>query len=112
MIRLNWHDQPLRVGRLVYRNESELTFGATLDRLAALLRLDVADDRAEPRPGDFWIGCHPRTGWGGADPEQIGWASLVDVPQAIGVLNRCAALGGAAGEMIPDPWPAFAVALG
>ena len=91
MIRVNWQDQVLNVRRLVFRRGNESSFDAVLDRLAAGFGLEVAADRAEPRPGDFWIGCHPVRGWGDADPARIGWASLVEVPLAVGILNRAAA---------------------
>jgi hypothetical protein len=90
VIHVYWQDQLLDVRRLVFRRGHEVTFDATLDQLASQFGLAVTDDGADPRPGDFWIGCHPRSGWGAADPERIGWASVVEVPLAVGVLNRTA----------------------
>ncbi len=87
MIHVYWQDQWLDVQRLVFDRGQEAAFDAVLDRLARLFGLDVTDDRADPRPGDFWIGCHPRRGWGEADPAQIGWASLVESRAAVDVLD-------------------------
>jgi hypothetical protein len=101
VIQVNWQAQVLNVRRLVFRRGNEFSFDAVLDRLAAGFYLEVADGRAEPRSGDFWIGCHPRAGWGDADPARIGWASLVEVPLAVGVLNLAAA---------QNEWPAETVA--
>ncbi len=111
MIHVNWQDQWLDVRRLVFRRGHEDTFDAALDRLAARFRLEVTDDGSDPRPGDFWIGCHPRSGWGDADPERIGWASLVEVPLALGVLNSTAAAAGSSADASAPRPAAFAVAF-
>jgi hypothetical protein len=94
VLQINWQEQWLQVRRLVFRRGGSLSFDAAIDSLAARFRLQVADDRAEPRPGDFWIGCHPRVGWGNADPNLIGWASMVEVPLALGLLRLS--------ELIPE----------
>ena len=107
MIQIIWQDQRLSVNRLVFRHGHETAFDATLDRLAARFRLELSDDLTEPRPGDFWLGCHPRTGWGSGNPERIGWASAVEVPLAVGVLKYTAE----ATEPLADA-PAPAVAFG
>ena len=39
--------------------------------------------RTDPRPGDFWVGCHPDRGWGHTDPDRVGWASFVEEPEAV-----------------------------
>jgi hypothetical protein len=97
---------------LVFRRGHEFAFDAILDRLAARFHLEVTDDYADPRPGDFWIGCHPRAGWGDADPDRIGWVGLVEVPLAIGVLRRTAAeVEPRANKTVPDS-PAFVAAFG
>lgn len=89
MIRVNWQDQVLDVRRLVFRAGDGLV---ALSRLAARLGLDMADDRASPRPGDFWIGCDPRDGWGNTDPVRTGWVSFVDVPFAVAALEAAVAV--------------------
>ncbi len=112
MIQVYWQDQLLNVRRLVFRRGHERAFDASLDQLAKQFHLDAADDRAEPQPGDFWIGCHPRGGWGTADPNLTGWASLIEAPLAVGVLRRAAVWATPlAPTAVPDT-PAFAVAFG
>ena len=86
MLRIHWQGQQLNVGRLVFRRNRD-SYERSLRDLATHLQLDVGDDSADPKPGDFWVGCHPRAGWGDADPELIGWASIVEVPLAVGLLN-------------------------
>ncbi len=112
MIQVNWQDQWLDVRRLVFRRGHERAFDAALDGLAARFRLEVAGDQTEPHPGDFWIGCHPRTGWGNANPELIGWASLVEVPLALGVLKRTAAEAESRTHDATADGRAFAIAFG
>ncbi|MBP3956047.1 hypothetical protein J8F10_12215 [Gemmata sp. G18] len=108
MIQVTWQDEGLDVTRLVYGDDCP--FRATLDRIAARFALDVADDRTSPRPGDFWIGCHPRAGWGTADANLIGWAGLVDVPQAVSALRRATAELVPAGSRVAAA-PAFGFAV-
>lgn len=111
MIQVSWQDQLLSVRRLVFRRGHTFTCDAALDRIAARFRLEVADERAAPRPGDFWVGCHPHAGWGGADPDHVGWASIVDVPLAVGALRRAAAaLEPVANETVTN-MPAHTVAF-
>jgi hypothetical protein len=86
VLRIYWQGQQLDIGRLIFQHNRD-SYAKALSDLATRLRLDVGDDSADPRPGDFWVGCHPRTGWGDADPELIGWASVVEVPLAVGLLN-------------------------
>jgi hypothetical protein len=111
VIQVNWQEQVLAVRRLVFRRGHERGFDAALDRLAARFGLEVTDDRTDPRPGDFWLGCHPRAGWGAADPERIGWASAVEVPLAVGVLLRAAGSEPRTDQHTPDT-PTLAVAFG
>ena len=99
MIRIDWQGQRLDVRRLVFRPGDGAALVATLTAAADRHHLEVADDRAEARPGDFWVGCHPRTGWGDADPERVGWASVVEVPVAVEALKRRPA----AAESLADP---------
>lgn len=112
MFQVHWQDQLLNVRRLVFRRGLEQAFDAVLDRLAERFHLDVADDRAEPLPGDFWIGCHPRGGWGNADPNLTGWASLIEAALAINVLRRAAAWAEPPAPITVPDTPAFAVAFG
>lgn len=88
MLHIHWQNQRLQISRLVFRRESGSSFDGILDSLAARFRLQVADERAEPHPGDFWIGCLPRAGWGHVDTSLIGWASLLEVPLAVGLLRQ------------------------
>ncbi len=87
MIRMNWQDEPLEINRLVFRRGLSRSLDAAIDSLVTRLRLESAGDETDPRPGDFWIGCHPRSGWGEADPRLIGWASVVEAPLAVGLLQ-------------------------
>ena len=91
MIRLYWQDQILDVSRIVLRSNDRSAYEETLVDLAHRLRIDVGRDDTTPTPGDFWVGCHPRAGWGDADPSRIGWASLVEVPLAVGLFHLKAA---------------------
>ena len=113
MIHVSWQDQLLNVTRLIFQCGPGCTFGAVLERLASRLDLGTADDRTDPRPGDFWVGCHPRAGWGDADPELTGWASLVDVPLVVDLLRRTAAGADARpGAVSATPGVTLAVAFG
>ncbi|QJW98940.1 hypothetical protein [Frigoriglobus tundricola] len=112
MIQVHWQDQLLDVRRLVFRRGFAPAFDAVLDRVAGLFHLDVADDRAEPLPGDFWIGCHPRGGWGNADPNLTGWASIIDAPAAVSVLRRTAARAAPSAPQTVPHTPTLAVAFG
>jgi hypothetical protein len=87
MLRINWQEQPLEVGRLVIHRDQGDSYIRKLIELAARLQIEVADEHSNPSPGDFWVGCHPRAGWGDADPNLIGWASVVEVPLAVGILS-------------------------
>jgi hypothetical protein len=87
VIQVNWQGQQLDVRRLILRRGYRDSYETALLVLAEGLRLTVADDASDPQPGDFWIGCHPRAGWGGADPGRIGWASIVEVPIAVRLLR-------------------------
>lgn len=87
MVRLNWQGQHLTIDRLVFRQEHRDAYVKTLNELAVRLHLDLGDAAAEPRAGDFWIGCQPRSGWGNAEPELIGFASVIEVPLAVGLLK-------------------------
>jgi len=89
MLRIQWQGQHLDIDRLVFRQNRD-SYERSLSDLASHLRLDVGDDSVDPKPGDFWVGCHPRAGWGDTDPELIGWASVVEVPLAVGLLNLSA----------------------
>ncbi len=71
MIRMNWQDEPLEINRLVFRRGLSRSLDAAIDSLVTR----------------FWIGCHPRSGWGEADPRLIGWASVVEAPLAVGLLQ-------------------------
>lgn len=85
MFRLRWHDAHLTVRRLVFRRDDRSHYTRSLLPLARRVGLDVADESAEPRTGDFWVGCQPDSGWG-ADRASIGWASVVEVPVAVAAL--------------------------
>jgi hypothetical protein len=111
VIQINWQDQVLRVRRLVFRRDRERRCEAVLDGLAERFQLEVADDRAEPQPGDFWIGCHPRAGWGDSDPARIGWVSFVEVPLAVGVLEQAATFDSSAHEEPVPGGTVFSVAI-
>jgi hypothetical protein len=91
MIRINWQEQAFEVRRLVFGRDTRPGLDADLRALVDEHRLEVADDRADPRRGDFWVGCHPARGWAGADPAEVGWASLVEVPVILAALRRAAA---------------------
>jgi len=86
VIQLHWKDEDLSVRRLVLRGDSHEQFSRNLLPLARRTGLTVADESADPAPGDFWVGCHPERGWRGADPARVGWASLVEVPLAVAAL--------------------------
>jgi hypothetical protein len=86
MVRLNWQGEELTVRRLVVRSADGP--GAAARAPAAAFGLATADDATDPRPGDFWIGCHPAGGWGDADPTRIGWVSGFEVPVALEALRR------------------------
>jgi hypothetical protein len=90
MLQVNWQGQRLDVSRLVFKCEQKNLYDTALARIAAHLHLEVADDRTEPWPGDFWIGCYPRAGWTSAEPERIGWAITLEVPLAVAVLKHAA----------------------
>jgi hypothetical protein len=90
VLHIHWQEQQLEVDRLVFRRGHRGSYEAILSGLATRLRVAIADDSAEPRPGDFWLGCLPRAGWGDTDPSLIGWASAVEVPLAAGLLGLTA----------------------
>ena len=87
MLRLNWKDQWLTVSRLVFDTQEQTHYTRQLQETARRDGLPVADPVTDPRPGDFWIGCHPVAGWGDADAELIGWASVVEVPIAVAAVR-------------------------
>jgi hypothetical protein len=86
MTTLNWQDTPLEVQRIVYRSDIPTYYRDQLQFIAADLSLLEAHEESDPQPGDFWIGCHPVVGWGDADPQRIGWASMIEVPLAVHAL--------------------------
>jgi hypothetical protein len=61
VLSIYWQGQQLDIGRLVFQRNRD-SYDKALSDLANRLRLDVGDDSADPRPGDFWVGCHPRAG--------------------------------------------------
>lgn len=87
MLRIDWKDQWLAVSRLVFDADDAPSYANQLLSAARRDGLAVADPTALPRPGDFWIGCHPAGGWGDADPDRIGWASLAEVPVAVAAVR-------------------------
>jgi hypothetical protein len=87
MIRITWQDISFEVTRLIVSEGLGEAFRAALDPVVERFGLVVADESAEPRPGDFWIGCSPRGGWQDADPGRTAWASGVEVREAIVCLS-------------------------
>lgn len=87
VITINWQEQALSVRRIVLRSGEQNYYERSADELAGDLGLEVVDDTVEPRPGDFWVGCHPRVGWGETDPALVGWASFIEVPLAVGLFR-------------------------
>ena len=82
MLRVHWQGQTFNVTRLVLPRDRSV-YSNILQSLADRHTLDVSDDRTDPRPGDFWVGCHPDRGWGHTDPDRVGWASFIEEPQAV-----------------------------
>jgi hypothetical protein len=105
MLRLFWQGQNLNVNRLIYRRGLGSQFDDAISAIASRLQIALGDDDSEPRPGDFWIGCHPRTGWGEADPLQIGWASIIETPLVIGLLGSIEPSPGDAPFEVQQPTP-------
>ena len=87
MLRIEWQNQWLTVRRIVFHTGEPDTYTRALTAAAGRHGLSVSDPATDPRPGDFWIGCHPRGGWGDADPSRIGWASIVEVPVAVAAVR-------------------------
>ncbi|WP_439629955.1 hypothetical protein [Gemmata sp.] len=98
MIQIQWQDRlltarrnvSLGVRRIIFRSRDEATLGAAVQTIATAAGLDVANEHATPQPGDFWLGCSPRLGWGQLDPDLVGWACSVEVPLALSVLRAAA----------------------
>lgn len=98
VIQIQWQDRlltvrrgaALSVRRIVFRSRDEATLGAAVQTIAAAAGLEVANEHAVPQPGDFWLGCSPRAGWGQTDPDAVGWACSVEVPLALSVLRAAA----------------------
>ncbi|MCE9561364.1 MAG: hypothetical protein K8U57_04860 [Planctomycetes bacterium] len=96
MIQIQWQDRlltprrlvKLTVRRLVFRASDWPVGGSFVRNLAEQAGLEIADEYATPTPGDFWLGCSPRSGWGQADPDTIGWACSVEVVLALSILRR------------------------
>jgi hypothetical protein len=89
MIRIVWQGEELVVGRVVLRRDRRAgAYHRPLCEAADRGGLAVADQSADPRPGDFWVGCSPEAGWGDADPARTGWAGLLEVPLALRQLRR------------------------
>lgn len=86
-MRIDWKDQWLAVARLLFESGDNGYYSRLLTAAARRVGLAVAEPTVEPRPGDFWIGCHPAGGWGDADPERVGWASFVEVPIAVAAVR-------------------------
>ena len=74
MLRIQWQNQNLNVQRLVIRQGDWPARGADLVSLAKKAGLTLADDRVDPKAGDFWLGIYPGSGWGNTDPASVGWA--------------------------------------
>ena len=87
MLTLNWKGEQLQVRRLLIHSDTTPEFARRLAPIARRNSLDVGDETSVPQAGDFWVGCNPIGGWGDADPAQVGWASLVEVPVAIAQLQ-------------------------
>ena len=87
MQRIQWREEDLLVDRLVLRKRDRSELESEALDLADDLGLDTADDTSSPRPGDFWIGCHPAAGWGDADPQRVGWVSYLELPVALFALR-------------------------
>lgn|GEM_PF-5512185 len=102
MIRVNWQNEALAVRRLVVRR-ADWAPDSPVAALAARAGLLTADETATPTPGDFWLGCSPRSGWDCADPARVGWACFVEVPHALAVL-RAASDRAPAAEPPADPF--------
>lgn len=111
MLQVNWQEQRLNVLRLVFKCGHKNLCDAALARLVAHFRLEVADDRTEPRPGDFWIACCPRAGWSSTEPDRIGWASAVEVPLAVAVLKHTATEAERINEEAVPDMPVLAASL-
>ena len=90
MIRIDWDDHPLDVQRLVVRRELSPLLLARLRRIAVRSGLFIVSPAAVPQAGDFWLGCTPDSGWGGADASEVGWAGLFGLDDAIRVLETTA----------------------
>lgn len=90
MIRIDWDDHPFDVQRLVVRRELSPLLLTRLRRIAVRGGLFIVSPAAVPQAGDFWLGCTPDTGWGDADPSEVGWAGLFGLDDAIGVLEATA----------------------
>lgn len=91
MIRIVWQGDELVVSRVVLpRDRRAGHYHRPLCEAADRGGLAVADESAEPRPGDFWVGCSPDRGWGDTDPALTGWAGSLEVPQALRQLRLAA----------------------
>ncbi len=95
MIQIQWADRllssrqnvKLKVQRIVFRASDWAMVGPIVQRIADDAGIEIANEHATPTPGDFWLGCSPRLGWGEADPDTMGWACSVEVSLAISVLR-------------------------
>ncbi len=98
MIQIQWQDRllttrrnvKLTVRRIVFRASDGPVVGAIVRSIADAAELETANEHAVPTPGDFWLGCSPRAGWGQADPDTIGCACSVEVSLALSVLRAAA----------------------
>ena len=103
MLRITWQGQELYIRRIVLgQRASEGGFGESLRRLANQRGLVVVGELAEPRAGDFWIGCLPERGWQDTDWRQIGSAGVMEARLALAHLRWSEAIPDAA-EAVEEP---------
>lgn len=83
MLKVLWQDVPYEVTRIVMADDVRSRFQTVLAPIVERYKLSLSNENTAPCPGDFWIGCSPRTGWADADPYRIAWASSLEAREAL-----------------------------
>lgn len=87
MVKIQWQDVSYQVSRIVVADDVREQYRNALIPVVERFGLELANDCATPRAGDFWIGCSPQGGWGNADPFLTAWASSLEIRHALFSLN-------------------------
>jgi hypothetical protein len=111
MVRIHWQDQELDVRRLVVSRSAPDGVRRRVRGVAREQALAVAEEDAEPRQGDFWLGCLPEKGWAASLAQQIAWVRGPEVYLALARLRHAPPAGPAdAPVLVRRAWQCSALA--